>query len=102
MKEYTVRVDNDGSKWWYWNNFLHCDHGPAVEYPSGTKEYYRDGKLHREDGPAIEDANGRNRWYLYGVQYSESEFYQHQQRPVKNLTVEEIESLLGYRINVVP
>jgi len=50
MIEYTVKVDNDGSKFWYLN-----------------------GKLHREDGPAVERGNGYKEWYLDGVLFTEQE-----------------------------
>ena len=40
MIEYTVRVYDDGDKWWYLN-----------------------GKRHREDGPAFEGADGEKWWY---------------------------------------
>lgn len=69
--------------YYYLNNLLHREDGPAVEsnYTS-SKEWYIHGKLHRIDGPAIvridyiEDAiNGKyscaeiitNSWYYNGV-----------------------------------
>jgi len=51
MIEYTVRVYDDGTKYWYLN-----------------------GKKHREDGPAIERASGYKAWYLNGVHLTETEF----------------------------
>ena len=64
MTTYTVKVDDDGTKrWWYHNGNLHRTDGPAVEYASGTKFWYQNGNLHRTDGPAVEYANGRKRWY---------------------------------------
>jgi len=51
MIEYTVKVDENGNKFWLLN-----------------------GKLHREDGPAIEFANGQKDWYLNGKRLSEEEF----------------------------
>ena len=56
MIEYTVRVNNDGSKFWYIN-----------------------GKFHREDGPAVEWTNGDKFWYLDGKQYTEKEFKEKQE-----------------------
>jgi len=67
MKIYTVKIDNNGSKFWHHlNGMRHREDGPAVEWASGTKEWYLDGKLHREDGPAIESADGDKFWYLEG------------------------------------
>ena len=40
----------------------------------GTKRYYWNNKLHREDGPAVEWSNGTKEWYLYGIKYTEKEF----------------------------
>jgi hypothetical protein len=34
----------------------------------GDKYYYLDNILHREDGPAIEHTNGYKAWYLNGDQ----------------------------------
>ena len=50
MIEYTVRVYSSGSKYWYLND-----------------------KLHREDGPAIDWVYGANEWYLYGEFLTEAE-----------------------------
>jgi hypothetical protein len=57
MKEYTVKVFEDGSHAWY----LH-------------------GRLHREDGPAIEHANGTKAWWLDGEELTEEE---HKRRTAK-------------------
>ncbi len=59
-----------------------------------------DGQLHREDGPAIENANGRRFWFLKGQLVTEE---QHQRRtqPAVELTVAEIEKLLGKRVKIV-
>lgn len=76
MIEYTVKVDN------------------------GTKEWYMNEKLHREDGPAIEHHDGTKEWYLNGGRYSEREFLKRTQ-PAKELSIAEIEALLGYKIKVV-
>jgi hypothetical protein len=50
MIEYTIKVNTDGTKYWYLND-----------------------KLHREDGPAIEWDNGNKYWYLNGKQLTEAE-----------------------------
>ena len=51
MLEYTVKVDEYGTKSWYLN-----------------------GKYHREDGPAVESADGSKEWYLNGKCLSEKEW----------------------------
>ena len=47
-------VDSDGNQFYFLDNLLHREDGPAVEYTHGLKNWYIHGKLHREDGPAIE------------------------------------------------
>jgi len=98
MKTYIVKVDDDGSKYWYLNDQRHREDGPAEEYPNGTnkwflngklhrtdgpaiewgvggcKEWYLNGERHREDGPAIEYADGIKQWYLNGEQFTETDF----------------------------
>lgn len=74
MKIYTVKVDEYGTKRWYFNDKLHCEHGPAVEYANGTKEWYLDDKPHRTGGPAVESADGTKFWFLNGVEYTEAEW----------------------------
>ena len=70
MSQPEMRVDSDGTKRWYLNGKLHCEDGPAVEWPDGEKQWYLNGKLHREDGPAIEYPNGEKQWYLNGKEVS--------------------------------
>ena len=73
MKEYTVKVYEDGSKCWLLRGLIHREDGPAIEYPDGTKRWLLRGLLHREDGPAIEWAGGDKSWYLDGEQVTEEE-----------------------------
>ena len=54
---------NSGDKFWYLNDKIHREDGPAIEYVNGTKIWLLNGKWHREDGPAIEYADGSKRWY---------------------------------------
>ena len=122
MITYKVTVDKDGTTWylngdlhredgpaveypngnkvWYLNGQLHREDGPAVEYQNGNKHWYINGNLHREDGPAIEYPNGTNYWYLNGRKLTESKFNA-RMNPAKELTVAEIEKLLGYSVKVV-
>jgi len=100
MIEYTVIVSDNGTREWYLNGNLHREDGPAVEYADGDRWWYLNGNLHREDGPAVEYADGDRYWYLNGVEYTEKEFNKKTAK-VKELTVPEIEALLGYSVKVV-
>ena len=77
MIEYTVKVYEDGTKYWYLND-----------------------KLHREDGPAAECANGAKFWYLNGENLTRKE-YQKRMNLVKEMTVAELSALLGYEVKIV-
>ena len=71
MKTYTVKIDEDGDKYWYFKRKLHREDGPAVEYADGDKAWYINGKRHREDGPAFECADGYKAWYINGKRHRE-------------------------------
>ena len=123
MIEYTVKVYEDGNKFWYLNGKYHREDGPAIEWPDGTKFWYLNGKYHREDGPALEYADGTKKWYLNGKLHREDgpalewadgskswylngkllpqEEHQKRMNPAKELTVAEVEKLLGYRVKIV-
>ena len=38
MKEYTVKANANGDKFWYKNGQLHREDGPALEYADGCRE----------------------------------------------------------------
>lgn len=59
-KRYIVSVKENGDKFWYLNN-----------------------KLHRELGPAIELATGGKVWYLDGVKFSDEKAFQKSLKIVK-------------------
>lgn len=67
----TTVVNRGGSKYWYVEDKLHCEDGPAVEHLDGHREWYIDGLLHRVNGPAIEFADGDKHWYAKGVRHRE-------------------------------
>ena len=90
----------DGTKYWYQNDKLHREDGPAVEYAKGDKLWYQNDKLHREDGPAIEYNDGRRYWYLNDESYTEEEYLK-KTSPIRELTVAELEKLLGYSVKIV-
>jgi hypothetical protein len=100
MIEYTVKVFDNGNRCWTLNGKLHREDGPACEYADGTCIWWLNDKLHREDGPAIEFAGGRRWWYLNDTGYTEEEFLKKTAK-VRELTVSEIESLLGHPVKVV-
>lgn len=91
---------SDGDQRWYRNSRLHREDGPAIEYTNGHKEWYQNGRLHREDGPAVVYANGNKYWYLNGEELSKDEFNA-RMNPTKEMTLVEIERLLGYPVKVV-
>lgn len=68
-------------------------------YPNGSKFWWLNEELHREDGPAIEWLDGTKEWYLNGVELSEQDF--NTRMNTKELTINQIEELLGYKIKVV-
>ena len=72
MKTYTVNIYDNGTKYWFLNDELHREDGPAVERADGTKWWYLNGKCHREDGPAVEYASGNKAWYLNEKLHRES------------------------------
>jgi len=69
-------------------------------YSNGDKHWNLNGKLHREDGPAVEFANGTKYCYLNDKRLTEDQFNEAMDS-TKELTISEIESMLGYKIKVV-
>ena len=90
----------DGYKAWYLDGKRHREDGPAVERTNGDKAWYLDGKRHREDGAAVEYAGGYKEWHLEGKKYTQAEF-KAKMNPTKELTVADIEKLLGHRVKIV-
>ena len=64
-----IETNLRGDKFYYLNNLLHRDDGPAIELANGTKCWYKNGQRHRIDGPAIEHYNGNKEWHLNGIYY---------------------------------
>ena len=88
MIEYTVKVNDNGDKYWFLDDELHCEHGPAIEWADGDKSWWLDDKLHREDGPAIEEADGYKAFYLNGELLTEAEFNRRTNKPCSGKVVE--------------
>jgi hypothetical protein len=63
-----VYKDKYNNAWWYKDDKLHREDGPAVEYKDGVNCWYKNGLLHREDGPAM-IIDKKNFWYLDGICY---------------------------------
>ena len=87
MKEYIVKVYNNGDRHWFLNDKLHREDGPAAEYADGYKAWFINDKRHREDGPAAEYADGYKAWYINGKELTEEEF---NNRNKVELTLEDI------------
>ena len=103
IKKYYVTVDEESTTRWYKDakcKVLHRENGPAVESVYGHKEWLQNGKLHRIDGPAIEWRDGDKRWYINGKQMTEAEFLAATQ-PVVEMTVTDIEKLIGKRVKII-
>ena len=79
MLEYTVKVNGTGDRFWF---------------KPGTDKY------HRLDGPACEYTDGTKRWFLDGKQHTEAEFNK-KINPAQELTVADLEKILGYPVKIV-
>ena len=90
----------NGDKIWYINAKLHRDDGPAIESVAGNKFWFINGEYHRTDGPAIEYADGTKEWYINDKLLTEEQFNQ-RTNPVVEMTIAEIEQLIGKRIKIV-
>jgi hypothetical protein len=120
MIKYEVRVYEDGNRFWYLNDKRHREDGPAVECSNGTREWFLNGVRHREDGPAVEHTDGDREWYLNGkrhrtdgpaIEYPSGKRYWYLNgervteeavtKPAKELTVAEIEQLLGHKVKII-
>jgi len=96
MIEYTVTVQTNKTEWRL-NGELHRTDGPAVERIGGYKEWLINGELHRADGPAVQWANGATEWFLNGVEVTEADVMS----PTKEMTIAELEAVLGHKVKVV-
>jgi hypothetical protein len=64
-------VIENSDNFWYKDDLLHREDGPAAEYLDGDKCWYKEGKLHRIGYPAIEWNNGDKEWYVEGKLHRE-------------------------------
>ena len=93
-------VTFDGTRYWYQNDLRHREDGPAVEYITGSEEWYLNGKRHRTDGPAISYDTSYKCWYINGKAMTEAEFLAATQ-PVIEMTVADVEELVGKRVKII-
>ena len=89
--------EGEGGEEYEWEEDEFCENRHAC---SPTKMWIYNDEVHRTDGPAIEWANGNKEWWLNGVQLTEDEFLKATQ-PVVEMTVADIEKLLGKRVKIV-
>ena len=90
----------NGHKEWLQNGQLHRIDGPAVEWRDGDKRWYQRGQRHRTDGPAIMYTDGSKAWYINDKAMTEAEFLAATQ-PVVELTVADVEKLVGKRVKII-
>ena len=91
------RANGDIRKW-YQNGQRHRTDGPAAEYANGDRDWYVNGQRHRLDGPAVERANGTPEYWVNDRRLTPAEFAA---RTDKELTVAEVEALLGHRVKII-
>ncbi|WP_175789425.1 hypothetical protein [Burkholderia cenocepacia] len=65
------RYEEDDSIRYYFNNILHRENGPAIEFYDGQKSWLLNGLRHRENGPALEGLNGSAMWFLNNLLHRE-------------------------------
>ena len=82
------------------NGLRHREDGPAIKYITGSEEWYLNGKRHRTDGPAIMYDTEYRCWYINGTPMTEAEFLSATQ-PVVEMTVADVEKLLGKRVKII-
>lgn len=103
IKKYYVVVDDFGATRWYKDakcTIYHRENGPAIIDHCGNKYWCQNDRVHRTDGPAIEHADGTKYWYINGYPLTEDEFLAATQ-PVVEMTVADVEKLVGKRVKIV-
>ena len=90
----------NGTNLWAQNGLLHRTDGPAIEWWDGDKSWWQNGQRHRTDGPAIERNDGSMEWYINDEELTEAEFLAATQ-PVIEMTVADVEKLVGKRVKII-
>jgi hypothetical protein len=49
MVDMQPEIDEDGTKWWYVDDWLHRTDGPAIEWPDGDVQWWWCGNYVRFD-----------------------------------------------------
>lgn len=62
-------IDDKGNEEWYYHGRLHRLDGPAGIYVDGCKQWWNNGLLHRVEGPAVECEGGHCEWWLNGQRH---------------------------------
>ncbi len=92
--------NSNGYKAWFQNNQRHRIDGPAIEWVDGEKSWYQHNELHRLDGPAIEWTDGSVEYWIEGEKYSKEEFLA-KTAPAKEMTVADLEKVLGHEVKII-
>jgi len=72
-------INERETSYYYLNDKLHREDGPAIERRNGDKEWWIHGKCHREDGPACEYAFGKF-YFLNDQEFSEQDYWKEIER----------------------
>ena len=64
-------IDEYGTEYWYKDDALHREDGPAVISPFGDSFWYKNGIHHRDDGPAVIWNDYSLEWFLDGLRHRE-------------------------------
>lgn len=65
-------IDEDGTEYWFKNNLLDREDGPAIISKDGSEYWYKNGKQHRKEGPTATHPNGSKYWHKDGKQHHEN------------------------------
>jgi hypothetical protein len=87
MSQPEMKVNSDGSKYWFLNGDYHREDGPAIEVSDGSKYWFLYGERHREDGPAVELIDGSKFWYLNNVKVTWKEVFCQAKNPEIELRI---------------
>jgi hypothetical protein len=87
MSQPELKIEQDGTKYWYLDNKLHREDGPAVEFIVGENYWYLNNQLHREDGPAIEGIRGEKIWCLKGKEVSWKQVFKNAKTKEQELNI---------------
>lgn len=67
-----TKVEGKKNTFYYKDDVLHRETGPAAIYHNGTKTWYKEGKKHRVGAPAHIWNNGNIEWFFEGMRHCET------------------------------